>query len=687
MKIKNLIFIAMFISFTSASLFAVDLTKKPEPLEDIDYQFPEYEERTLENGLKIFVIEDHEQPTVSMSISFAGGSSIEFIAGTAEMAASMLTKGTKNRTALEIAQEMDGLGLGIGGSASDDRFYVSTGGLKKHIDVMLNMMSDVVLNPTFPAEELEKLKTQAIAGIEYEKSNANSLAAKLSRIVIYGKHHPYAKYNTKESIEKIDQTIIKNYYSMVAVPNNAVMAIIGDVKADEVIPKIEKAFLSWTKGTKPNVNLPEPKLMSKGVYFVERPASVQSSMMLVAPTVERKNEDYVKLDLTADIMGSGFSGRINRVIREKYAFSYGGSGYQTSTKYANRAVFMASVAKEKTDSSVMVMLDLLKDLRENPPKDEEINRIKNYQIGNYLMGFESSNFISSLITQSEFYDIPIEEIIEYPERYKSTSAKEVSKIASKYLNEDNLRIVIVGDPSLKEELSKYGEVFAYDVDMLPIKKAETISMTLEELMNKYVEALGGEKAIASINSVIEKANVSLSAGPQTMQGKLTKKTKVGNKLFESLDLGMMKQERWFNSDKGWTSQNGQKQEMPEEQIADQKFESELFSYTKFDEYNYNLKIEGKKGNHIVLEFSSPTGDAGKIYYNADNYLIEKVFQTSMTPNGPMNTTIEFMNYVEINGVMMPKEKKIVQGGALTIMLESEYELNKEISDSEFTPQG
>lgn len=384
LKFQYIISIILLASF---SLIAkdVDLTQKPEPLPKVDFDFPDYDFETLDNGMKVFIIEDHEQPTVSFSLMLAGGSSVDDIAGTADLAAAMLTKGTKNYTALEIAQKMDGLGLNLSAAASGDAMYITSGGLKKHMDVMLEMMTEVLYNPTFPEDELEKLKKQTIASIKSSKGNSGSLAQKLARIVIYGDNHPYAAFATEDDVEKINISTVKDYYTKVTVPNNSYMAIIGDINAEEVLPKLNEYFGSWAKGVAPNINIPQEQMKPDGVYFVERPASVQSTIIVTAPGVPRNHEDYVGLSLVADVMGSGFSGRINRTLREKYAFTYGGYGSLTSSKYANRVMFGADVAAEKTDSSLMVMDQMINELRTKPAEKSELSRIQNYQVGSYLL--------------------------------------------------------------------------------------------------------------------------------------------------------------------------------------------------------------------------------------------------------------------------------------------------------------
>ncbi len=160
---------------------------------------------------------------------------------------SLLTKGTKTKSALDIAQKMDGIGAGVGAGSSADYFTLSGGGLTKHIDPILEVMADVLINPTFPQEEFDKLLPQFIQSLESEKANSGSIASALTRIALYGEHHPYAIKETKESLESIKIADIKELYRTWMKPNNATMTVIGDVKADEIVKKLENAFKNWEK--------------------------------------------------------------------------------------------------------------------------------------------------------------------------------------------------------------------------------------------------------------------------------------------------------------------------------------------------------------------------------------------------------------------------------------------------------
>ncbi|MGA2297860.1 MAG: pitrilysin family protein, partial [FCB group bacterium] len=256
------------------------VTTKPEPLPEQEFTFPSYTEYTLKNGLKVFIIEDNEQPTVTIQLLVAGGTSVDGEKpGIADMTAELLTKGTKKYNALELAQKLDGVGASINASANVDYITVSGGSLTKHLNLLIDAFSEVVLRPSFPGKEFDKLVPKMLAGIQEEKASPGTLAANLAKKVIYGDTHPYALQPSEASIKEIKNDDIENYYKNYFKPNNASIAIVGDVKPKEILDKLEKALGTWKKGDVPKIKIPPAKPLPIGVYFVNRPASVQSSIL------------------------------------------------------------------------------------------------------------------------------------------------------------------------------------------------------------------------------------------------------------------------------------------------------------------------------------------------------------------------------------------------------------------------
>ena len=208
--IKLLVIAIIFSQFAIAQDYK--LGEKPEPLESKKFEFPSYKEATLDNGLRVFVIEDHEQPMLSFNILMPGGDALEAKKDAAGFTAALLMKGTKTKSALDISKTLDGLGADLSVSNSTEFTSVSGSSIIKHKDVLFNILVDVLTNPTFPKEELEKFKVQAKAGIKSEKSNPGSLASNMAKKALFGMDHPYSSVSTEETIDAVTVEDIKKYY-------------------------------------------------------------------------------------------------------------------------------------------------------------------------------------------------------------------------------------------------------------------------------------------------------------------------------------------------------------------------------------------------------------------------------------------------------------------------------------------
>ncbi|MDA3844773.1 MAG: pitrilysin family protein, partial [Candidatus Kapabacteria bacterium] len=336
-KILSLLMIIIFASVLNAQDEKIDPNVKPEALEATEFTFPDYTVQTLKNGMKVFVVEDHEQPVISLNMMIFGGTSTDReLSGVAEMTADILTKGAGDMKAIDIAEKLDGVGASISASAGVDNINVRAYSLLKHKELLLDMFVKLITDPEFDDDEFEKLQKMTIGAIKDSKSDAGGLAAKTARRVVYGKDHPYARFATEESIKSIKVDDLEEYHKKFFLPNNSTIVVTGDVDADDIINELEELFTEWESRPLPYINIPAPNPMPIGVYFIERPGSVQSTISMCTPTLPINHPDYEKIDLASSIIGAGFAGRLFRTLLEKHSYSYTPSGYQTGSTYANR---------------------------------------------------------------------------------------------------------------------------------------------------------------------------------------------------------------------------------------------------------------------------------------------------------------------------------------------------------------
>ncbi len=665
---------------------AIDFRKKPRVGEMREFEFPRYGEATLSNGLKVYVVEDHKQPTVAYRIQIGAGETLDGpSAGLSYMMTNLIYKGTQKRTAAEVSSAVDSVGANLSTNTQGELMTVSIDGLKKHNSLMLGIFADVIQNPLFPKEELEKLIPQVIAGIKQEKANPMALAGALSRYALYGKDHPNAQRRTEESVKKITVADIRAFHEKYVRPNNkACLTVVGDVTMNEILPQLEKAFANWKSSPLTMTQMPAPKPMPRGVYFIQRPGSVQSSIVACALVPGRKDEMYEPFSLATSVLGSGFAGRLFKTLRETYSFTYTPYAAVTQGKYFNRFFAGADVRNAVTDSAILVLKREIGKVANEVVPDEEFNSLRTNELGNYLMTFERSDFVASLLQNAEYLGMSPEYLKGYAKRLASYSPYDAQRAASQFMRDDKQYMVVVGSPEIAPILAKYGRVFTYDLDLKPIgDNMEKVNMSVDELMSSVQKAMGGKDKLDAIQTMHVTVATKISVGGREFDGSSDRKMKAPNKKVMSLKAPFGGQEIVVNGTKGWVSVNGQPaEEMDAKTLASATAEAGMFYYTRLPALGYTCEIKGKQNGMILLHTTSPSKESVDFYYDGQTYLLRKIEQTQETPQGPMVITETYDNFIEVAGVKVPSSEKLEMQG-MTFSSTSSYEVNIPLEDALF----
>lgn len=691
MKQIKLIIALFVIIFSTTNLKAIDPLPKPEPKPPKDFVFPDYKTTVLSNGMKVFLISDKEQPVIEIRMLLGGGSNLDGDkAGLADITTGLMTKGAGKRNALEIAQTLDGIGASVNVSAGQDYIVASGSSLKKHFNTMFDVFADIVLNPKFPKDEFDKLIEQSLAGIKMRKANSGHLARLLGAIAVYGKDHPYGKISTEKSLKSITIDDCKKYYQSTFMPNNATIAVIGDFDEKELIKALENKFKNWKLGTKPNLDLPEPKPLPRGVYFIPRTGSKQSSVTITALTVPRNHQDHIALRLTSALLGGGFGSKLFRTLREKYSFTYSPFASNTSNKFANRFIAGSEVKLDKTDSSIAVILEQVKLLYSDGVTEEELTRIKNNVIGNYQMAFESSDFVASLIQNAEFYGESIDMVKTYTTRMNNLTTFDIAKVAQKYLKPDKLYITVVSTPETKEELKKYGNVYEYTLDLESeeeIARATPVNISAEELIDRYTKAIGGAEKIDQVKTLKLEGRGKFKVQGQSFDAQAVQITKFPDKEYRKIVTPVFVQELWCNGQKAWAKQGAEKIELTGKELEETKrnVKSEMFELTRAVKNNYKLELVGEKDGMIKLKVTTNDGEKATYYFDKATYLITKIEKTEDSPQGPFEIVQVYSQYETINGIKYPLRVE-VSSPFYSLDMDYVVHFNQEIDDSTFAPK-
>jgi predicted Zn-dependent peptidase len=449
---------------------AIDRTKKPEPDPAPAASFPEYRTETLPNGLKVFVIEDDRKPTITLRLVIRSGSAADGEkTGTASFVAGLLNRGTARRDAATFAFETDSIGVRVEAAAGADAISVSAGGLTKYTGQILDLLADAVLHPIFPADQFARLQRQTLSALAAQKQEPEALAGKLLGKVIYGAF-PYGDYQTPETVSAIQREDLAAFHQAHFLPNNASLAIVGDVKAAEILPLIEKTLGGWAKGAVPAAKLPEiPKLSGLTIHLVDRPGSVQSNIIVAASGPARNFPDLPEVNVLNSTLGGGFSGRLFQNLREKHGWTYGSSAAFDYKKHGGAFQATAETRNAVTAPAAQEILKEIARIRDEAAPEPELALQRQYNVGNYLLSLENSSRNAQRVQDIDLYDLPADFYKTYARRMSETTPAKVQELAKKYLTTENVAIVVVGEAKdIKPGLEKIGKVVVYDQDLKPL---------------------------------------------------------------------------------------------------------------------------------------------------------------------------------------------------------------------------
>ena len=461
---------AVAILISSPVLAEVDRTKRPEAGPAPAAGFPEYSEHTLSNGLKVFIVESKRQPTVTLRLLLKSGSMYDGQKiGLVSIAAGLLDRGTTNRSADQFAQEIDFYGLRFGAGSDDDSTSVSISGLVKFLPKMIDLFSDAIFHPRYSDEELAKQKKKIKSALAREKQQPASLAPKLRDHLIYGKH-PYGDFATEATIDSITRNDLVAFHDQHFLANHATLAVVGDVKAADVLPQLEKAFGSWKGGTAPVISLPDfPKADQTTINLIDRPGSVQSTVIVAAPGLPHNSPDFPELNVVNSTLGGGFSGRLFQNLRERNGYTYGAGSRFASLQRGGTFTASSDVRNAVTEGAVVEILNELKRIREQPIDEKELAMQRDYLAGNYLLSLENPGITAARVQEIEFFGLPADYYKTYAQRIESVTPQRAQELARKDLRDDNLTIVVVGEAKeIKPMLEKLGPVTVYNTDLQPV---------------------------------------------------------------------------------------------------------------------------------------------------------------------------------------------------------------------------
>ena len=439
----------------AAEVAAPDRSERPDPGPVADLRLPEVQRFTLSNGLEVYLLEKHDVPLVQMNLTVGAGSVDDpaELLGLASLTATMMDEGAAGRSALEIADAFEFLGA---------RFFIAPGshatriGLRvptARLDEGLQVFSDVVMRPDFPGEELERLRAERITSLVRRHDDPQAVAGVLFDRRVFGPDHPYGRTVVGEEAHLRAMTTddLRRFHATHFRPNNASVVVVGAISPDEARSRLEAALGGWEPGEVPTASVAEPgPIEGRTIYLVDVPGAAQSVIRLGHLGVPRSTEDYYALEVMNTILGGSFTSRLNRNLREDKGYTYGArSGFDM---WVNPGPFWAGAAVQ-TDVTGPALTEFMNELRRihEPMPEEEVSLARNFLAMRYPAGFQSVSEIAGRVGGLVGHGLPVDELDAYTARVLEVSGADVERAARRYVDPDNMAIVVVGDRAVVEE--------------------------------------------------------------------------------------------------------------------------------------------------------------------------------------------------------------------------------------------
>jgi zinc protease len=443
--------------------------KAPLSREVLRVNLPKPVEAKLENGLTVLILEDHRTPSVFVQLHISGAGALfepPSMTGLANVTAQMLREGTQSRNSVQIAEEIDRLGatLGAGGSFGSSQVVLNASGLSDNFDSWFALAVDILLNPSFPAEELQKLKQRQRAQLRQQRSAPNFLLNERFHRAVYRDHPAAIVSPTSESLEALTREALVQWHRERYAPQNALLAIAGDVRAQELIPRLEKWFAGWQRK---DVKRPWPAnpvaATSRKAYLVHRPNSVQTTVALGNIAIDRRSSDYVPMVVMNYILGGGSSGRLFLNLREEKGYTYGVYSDFTALRYPGPWRAGGNMRTEVTAGALVEFFNEIRRIRDQTVPPAELEDGKRAIAARFALSLEQPTTILGLAVSRVQFRLPDDYWDTYPDKIMAVTAEDVQRVARKYLDPDALQIVAVGDGlKIQSVLEPYGPVEVYD---------------------------------------------------------------------------------------------------------------------------------------------------------------------------------------------------------------------------------
>ena len=448
--------------------------KAPISSEILKVKLPKPQTATLPNGLQLMVLEDRSLPQISFQLIIPGAGGYFDPAGKiglAQYTAQMMREGTAKMNTLQIAQELETMAanVGVGSGISSQTASVSGGSLTENFDKLFAIATDILMTPTFPAEEWERARTRAKSALVQQRTNPAFLSAERYNRIMYGDHPVGRVTVTAADLDAITRDAMVEFHRSRYVPDHALIAFAGDISMAEARKKVEASLGAWKKAGVPKPTVTEPPAPgAPKVTLVARPGSVQTLLRVGGPSMTRTHEDYEELTVANRVLG-GTMGRLFRHLREEKGYTYGIGSSFSALQFRGDWSANTSVRTAVTEAALTDLLAELAEMRDKPVPASEFEDSKRAIQAAFALSLENPSAILNYYVQSWTHGLPADYWDTYPAKIAAVTPAQAQAAAKKYWDPSRLHIVAVGDaPAISAALAKLGTLEVFDAEGKPL---------------------------------------------------------------------------------------------------------------------------------------------------------------------------------------------------------------------------
>lgn len=642
------------------------------------------------NGIRVFVVENHEVPKVTVSLILKRDPILEKEkAGYVEMAGEMMRRGTATRTKAQLDEAVDFLGGSLGTSSTG----ASASALTRNFDKLFSLFSDVVLHPAFRDSELVKLKKQTVSALDAQKDDPAAIAGNVASVVNYGKDHPYGEIETDSTVGRITGADLAGYYHTYWKPNIAFMAFVGDITPAHARELVSKYLGTWKPGAVPAHQYTVPQAPdSVLITVVDRPSAVQTNINVTDPILLKPGDpENFPVKVMNHILGGSSSGWLFQDLREKHGFTYGAYSSISDDPLVGSFSASAAVRTPVTDSAIGQFLYELNRIREKTIDAATLDSARNEISGNFALALENPTLIARFALNIARYGMPADYYQNYLKSIAGVTAADITAAARRYVTPARANIVLVGDArGFADSLGRFGKVRYTDMYgnpvPAPVHKSVPADITAEKVIGRYLDAIGGTAKLEAVKDMTIDLSAEMMGHPiQVTQqylrpGFFRTDMKLSDQQMDVLKILVT----------GDTvSMEGMGRTVPVS--ADRRREllenARPFPETGFLDGKHHLELSGIQqvnGKDVYcVKVTAPSGYASTYYFDTTSGLEVRSVSETEGPQGPLERTSDLSDYQTQDGISIPRLIRTTTGQQTIRMQVRDVKMNTGLTPGDF----